>query len=116
VSHNKKDRYGEAFQPGGTAILVINKWVHRATTLGDDQSRLGLGPFSSSPGLFYSVRVLSFQSGPLFIPVQAFYIEWGLFLERQSLPVKFGPTEKVQTINQSSVQTGDSMRGGPFIK
>jgi len=41
MSHNKKDKHGGGFQPGGTAILVINEWAHRATKPGDDTSRLG---------------------------------------------------------------------------
>jgi len=41
VSHNKKDKHGDGFQPGGTAILILNEWAHRATRLGDNISRLG---------------------------------------------------------------------------
>jgi len=38
VSHNKKDKHGDGFQPGRTAILVLNEWAHQATWPGDDTS------------------------------------------------------------------------------
>jgi len=41
VAHNKRDTYGDDFQPGGTAILTINKLSHKTTTPGDDTSGLG---------------------------------------------------------------------------
>ncbi len=41
ISHNRKDKHGEGFQPGGTAILVLNKWVHQTTRPGDDTEGLG---------------------------------------------------------------------------
>jgi len=31
ISHNKKDKYGTSFQPGGTAIVTLNMWAHCAT-------------------------------------------------------------------------------------
>jgi len=41
VSHNKNDQHGESFQPGGTAIAVLNEWAHCTTRPGDDPSGLG---------------------------------------------------------------------------
>jgi len=41
MSHNKKDKHGDRFQPGSTAIVVLNKWAHWATRPGDDTTGLG---------------------------------------------------------------------------
>ncbi len=41
VSHNKRDKHGSSFQPGGTAIAVLNDWAHRVTRPGDDPTGLG---------------------------------------------------------------------------
>jgi len=41
VTHNKRDTHGEDFQPGGTALLTLNKLAHKATTPGDDTTGLG---------------------------------------------------------------------------
>jgi len=41
VSHNKKDKHGDGFQPGGMAILVLNKWAHWAMRPGDNTTGLG---------------------------------------------------------------------------
>jgi len=41
VSHNKKDKHGDGFQPGGMAIVVLNEWAHWATRPGDDTTGLG---------------------------------------------------------------------------
>jgi len=41
VSHNKKDKHRDTFQPGGMEILVLNAWAHQATRPGDDTTGLG---------------------------------------------------------------------------
>jgi len=41
ILHNKKDKHGTSFQPGGTAIVALNAWAHHATRPGDDTSGLG---------------------------------------------------------------------------
>jgi len=40
VVHNKQDKYGDDFQPGGTMIVVLNTLSHRTTTPGDDVTGL----------------------------------------------------------------------------
>ncbi len=41
ITHNKRDTYGDDFQPGGTALLTLNKLSHKTTTPGDDTTGLG---------------------------------------------------------------------------
>jgi len=41
VAHNKQDTYGDAFQPGGMAIVMTNKLSHKMTKPGDDTAGLG---------------------------------------------------------------------------
>jgi len=41
MSHNKKDKHGDTFQPGGTAILVLNEWAHHVMRPGDNTTGLG---------------------------------------------------------------------------
>jgi len=41
ITHNKRDTYGKAFQPGGTALLTLNKLSHKTTKPGDDTTGLG---------------------------------------------------------------------------
>jgi len=44
VAHNKCNKFGDGFQPGGTAILVLNQLAHRAMKPGNDP--LGLEHWS----------------------------------------------------------------------
>jgi len=41
VTHNKRDTFGNTFQPGSTAILTLNKFAHKTTKPGDDMTGLG---------------------------------------------------------------------------
>jgi len=41
VTHNKQDTFGDVFQPGGAAILTLNKFAHKTTKPGDDTTGLG---------------------------------------------------------------------------
>jgi len=41
IAHNKQDTYGDDFQPGGMALLTMNKLSHKMTKLGDDTTGLG---------------------------------------------------------------------------
>jgi len=41
MSHNKKDKHGNSFQPGSTAIAALNKWAHQVTRPGNNTTGLG---------------------------------------------------------------------------
>jgi len=41
MAHNKQDTYGDDFQPGGMALLTMNKLSHKTTAPGDDTTGLG---------------------------------------------------------------------------
>jgi len=41
MSHNKKDKHGDGFQPGSIPILVHNEWVHHTTQPGNNTTGLG---------------------------------------------------------------------------
>jgi len=41
VAHNKQDTYGDEFQPGGMALLTMNKLSHKTTKPGDNTTGLG---------------------------------------------------------------------------
>jgi len=41
ISHNKQDAHGDGFQLGGTAVLVLNKLLHKTMKPGDDPAGIG---------------------------------------------------------------------------
>jgi len=41
VTHNKQDKQGDTFQPGGAALVVLNALSHKTTQPGDDTTGLG---------------------------------------------------------------------------
>jgi len=68
TSHNKQDKFGNDFQPGGTAILVCNKLSHKMAKPGNDTT--GLGQWSwiqlrgkEKPLFMHHLPVLPMQSG-----------------------------------------------------
>ncbi len=41
ITHNKQDKQGDTYQPGGTAIVVLDALSHKTTKPGDDTTGLG---------------------------------------------------------------------------
>jgi len=41
ITHNKQDIHGDDFQPGGSALLTLNKFSHKTTKPGNDTTGLG---------------------------------------------------------------------------
>ncbi len=41
ITHNKQDKHGDTFQPGGTALVVLNAISHKTTQPGDNTTGLG---------------------------------------------------------------------------
>jgi len=70
VSHNKQDKFGNAFQPGRTAIMVLNQLAHKTMGPGNDPSGLGRWSWVQLWGK-QSVHLISF-------PLSAMQVRWTL--------------------------------------